>query len=58
MKTFLAVLALAAATAVLSAPAYCDGCLSTFCGYSSECPGDCVCVVPMGGATGHCAGTR
>lgn len=34
------------------------GCVATFCGYSSECPGDCVCAIPMGDATGYCTGTR
>ncbi len=43
----------------LGAPrAECDHCLPTFCGYSAECPGDCVCAIPWGEATGTCMGTR
>lgn len=34
------------------------GCLPTFCGTSGQCPGDCVCAIPFGEATGHCTGTR
>lgn len=38
--------------------ARCSDCIPTFCGTSSECPGRCVCAIPMGQATGYCAGTR
>ena len=46
--------------AVLSPRPACaqTGCIATFCGRSSECPGDCVCAIGMGKATGHCVGTR
>jgi hypothetical protein len=40
-------------------PAECQGgCLPTFCGSSAECPGPCICAIPMGKATGSCMGTR
>jgi hypothetical protein len=59
-RTIALLVAALAATFVLgnSKRAECDGCIATFCGYSSECPGDCVCVIPQGQATGYCAGTR
>jgi hypothetical protein len=34
------------------------GCLSTFCGASSDCPPGCFCAIPLGGAVGECSGTR
>lgn len=38
--------------------AKCSWCVANFCGSSAECPGGCVCAIPMGEATGHCSGTR
>lgn len=36
-------------------PAECrEGCLPTFCGHDSECPGRCSCWVEIGSATGRC----
>lgn len=36
----------------------CADCVATFCGNSADCHGGCACVIPMGQATGYCAGTR
>ncbi len=58
IATTLAALLLGAAWLSRPAPAYCAGCIPTFCGTSSECPGACVCAIPMGKATGSCMGTR
>jgi len=38
--------------------ASCNWCVATFCGSSSECPGNCVCAIPWGSATGHCTGSQ
>ena len=57
-------LLIAAASAIASAslfvgqPAECQHCVPTFCGFTSECPGDCVCAIPNDQATGTCVGTR
>ena len=61
IRRLLALLAMEGAGSVLAPaePAWCvEGCLPTFCGYSSECPGGCVCAIPLGRATGYCARTR
>lgn len=42
-------------TSVACATGYC---VATFCGVSSECGGDCICVVNDGEATGYCASVR
>jgi hypothetical protein len=43
---------------LLAKAAPCSDCIPTFCGHSTECPQNCVCVIPTGEATGFCAGLR
>lgn len=56
----LSILALALAVFAFTAKPSCAGgdCTRTFCGTSAECVGGCVCVVPIGRATGYCLPTR
>ena len=59
MRKLALVLALALVALGFAAPrAECDHCIPTFCGHSAECPGACVCAIPLGKATGSCMGTR
>ena len=50
--------AITAGILIAAPPAHCEWCIATFCGTSAECPGQCVCAIPQGGATGHCMGIR